>query len=71
VRYYHIFLNQVKVMSTIQVIKKWLPKPSKNLVESLPVKEGKKLPAGDVESLPRSPLSIADLMELSWVLSDD
>jgi len=58
-------------MSTIQVAKEWQPKPTKNLVESLPVKEGKKLSAGDVESLPRSPLSIADLMELSWVLSDD
>ena len=58
-------------MSTIQVAKKWQPKPTKSLVESNPVKEGKKLSAGDVESLPRSPLSIADLMELSWVLSDD
>jgi len=58
-------------MSTIQVQKNGNPSQQKSLVESNPVKEGKKLPTGDVESLPRSPLSIADLMELSWVLSDD
>ncbi|MEX0640171.1 MAG: hypothetical protein WD018_02995 [Nitrosopumilaceae archaeon] len=30
-------------MSTIQVTRKWQPKPTKSLVESNPVKEGKKL----------------------------
>jgi hypothetical protein len=30
-------------MSTIQVTREWQPEPTKNLVESFPVKEGKKL----------------------------
>ena len=58
-------------MSTILVTKKWQPKPTKSLVESNPVKEGKKLSA--VDNLPQkgSHLCAEDLMGLSWVLFDD
>src|SRR3990170_2906659 len=41
--YCHIFQNVTTLMSTIQVTKKWQPKPTKNLVKRFPVKNGKKL----------------------------
>lgn len=57
-------------MSTIQVTKNWQPKPTKSLVESLPVKEGKKL---SVDNLTQkvSHLCAEDLMGLTWVLFED
>ena len=60
-----------QVMSTIQVAKEWQPKPTKSLVESLPVKEGKKLSTVDKEAPKRSHLCAEDLMGLSWVLFND
>ena len=58
-------------MSTILVTKKWQPKPTKILVESDPVKEGKKLSAVDNLAQKGSHLGAEDLMGLSWVLFDD
>ena len=58
-------------MSTIQVAKKWQPKPTKSLVESNPVKEGKKLSAVDNLTQKGSHLRAEDLMGLSWVLFED
>jgi hypothetical protein len=58
-------------MSTIQVTKNWQPKPSENLVEGLPVKEGKKLSTVDALAQKRTPLCAEDLMGLSWVLFED
>lgn len=58
-------------MSTIQVTKAWQPEPTKNLVESNPVKEGKKLSIVDNTVPARSTFCAEDLMGLSWVLFDD
>jgi hypothetical protein len=58
-------------MSTIQMTKEWQPEPTKNLVESNPVIEGKKLSAADMESIKNSHFSAEDLIGLSWVLFDD
>ncbi|MEX0640172.1 MAG: hypothetical protein WD018_02990 [Nitrosopumilaceae archaeon] len=58
-------------MSTIQVTRKWQPKPTKSLVESNPVKEGKKLLIEDKEVLKGSNLCAEDLMGLSWILFND
>ena len=58
-------------MSTIQVAKEWQPKPTKSLVESLPVKEGKKLLTVENAALKRSHLCAEDLMGLSWVLFEN
>jgi hypothetical protein len=58
-------------MSTIQVTKNWQPKPSESLVESLPVKEGKKLSTEDNLVQKGSYLCAEDLMGLSWVLFED
>lgn len=57
-------------MSTIQIIKKWLPKPTKSPLESYPVKENENLSVLH-EAQPKPPLSIEDIVGLSWVLSDD
>jgi hypothetical protein len=58
-------------MSIIQMTKEWQPEPTKSLVESNPVKEGKKLSAADMESIKNSHFSAEDLIGLSWVLFDD
>jgi len=58
-------------MSTIQVAKEWQPKPTKSLVESNPVEEGKKLSAVDNLAQKGSHLCAEDLMGLSWVLFND
>lgn len=58
-------------MSTIQVTQEWQPQPSKSLVEGNPVKEGKKLSLVEDATLNRSHFCAADMMGLSWVLSDD
>ncbi len=58
-------------MSTIQSTIEWQPKPTTSLVESNPVKEGKKLSTLDQNSLKRSHLCAEDLVGLSWVLFDD
>jgi hypothetical protein len=58
-------------MSTIQVTKNWQPKPSESLVESLPVKEGKKLSTEDNLAQKGTHLCVEDLMGLSWVLFED
>ncbi|HXV67053.1 MAG TPA: hypothetical protein VD731_07510 [Nitrosopumilaceae archaeon] len=58
-------------MSTIQVTKEWQPQPTKSLVESNPVEEGKKLSNLGNDALSRTTLCAKDMMGLSWVLSDD
>jgi len=58
-------------MSTIQVTKKWQPKPTKSLVESNPVKEGKKLSMVENAALEGTHLCAEDLMGLSWVLFEN
>ena len=57
-------------MSTIQITETWQSKPTNNLVESFPVKEGKKLSAVD-DTVHRSRFCAMDVMGLSWVLLDD
>lgn len=57
-------------MSTIQVIKKCLPKPIKSQIESNSVRENKN--SSDLHEAPlKTPMSIEDIVGLSWVLSDD
>lgn len=57
-------------MSTIQVTKEWQPEPTKSLVESNPVKDGKNISTANKEIL-NSHFCAEDLMGLSWVLFDD
>lgn len=64
----HITEYHIYVMSTIQIQKEWQPPPAKNLVESLPVKEGKKL---HIEIVSRQNTDAMDMMGLSWIFFED
>jgi len=62
--YDNIFLNLKSIMSTIVIYGQ--PEPSKTLVESIPVKKGKKLATTQIPAH----ITWEDLMGLSWDLFD-
>ena len=64
----HITEYHIYVMSTIQIQKEWQPFPAKNLVESSPVKKGKKL---ETNLITRQNTDAMDMMGLSWIFEDD
>lgn len=55
-------------MQQIQYVENSHSKATKNLVESLPVKEGEKL---DLHLVSRQNTCALDMMGLSWIFEDD